>query len=738
MHPSPSTQYQGEVMPPIPGPPLPIDAIADQVVRALAPVGASLVIEAPPGAGKTTHLPIALLGAGLADAGEILILQPRRLAARMAAARVAELLGEPVGERVGYQVRFESAVGPRTRIRFLTEGLLTRRLHGDPELRGVSMVILDEFHERSQDCDLAIALLRRLQRGARPDLRLVVMSATLDQGPVAAYLGCESLRSEGRAFPVEIEYAGDDGELPSRVLRSFHGLVSAGVDGDTLVFLPGAREIRACAAACAPLCDRHGLLLVALHGDLPPADQDRAVRPADRPKLILSTNVAETSVTIDGVTTVIDSGLARIATHNPWSGIGSLQVAKIARASAIQRAGRAGRTRAGRCVRLYSRFDFERRPAFTPPEIARLDLAGALLDLHAAGAGDPRSFEWFEAPPIAAIEAAEALLRRLGAVDEDARLSATGRAMTRFPTHPRLARLLVEGDRRGVAYLSAGTAAILGERALRRDQRPAKIDADADVLVELHDLEQFERQGPAAAERLGLSEGACRQALRARDHLLRLLEGARRREAEGARGGGRGGPAEAGREGAREPGRGRPRRGDPATRAADEEALRLALLAAYPDRVAQAQGDLKHRTLLLAGGARPARATPRWSAPRPGSSPWRSRTAATSAAPASPRSAAPPRSSPSGSSSSSPSRSRPATSWSSTPRASAWRAAPSSATSASASIARRSAASPRPPPRCSVRLPCPQGQVASSPTRAPSPSSTAAPPSSPGSSPASQ
>ncbi len=572
----------------LPGPPLPIDAIVDAIIDDLRSCPA-LVIEAPPGAGKTTRVPLALLSAGLADlppgpgsadapAGEILVLQPRRLAARMAARRVAQLLGEAVGERVGYQVRFDSKVGPKTRIRFITEGLLTRRLRDDPQLAGVAMVVLDEFHERHLDGDLALALLRRLQRASRPELRIVVMSATLDGAPIAEFLGCTRRTSAGRAFPVEIDYRGgaqaERLKLDSRVLRAFHELVDAGLDGDTLVFLPGAREIRACATACEGLAKHAGALIVPLHGDLSPAEQDRAIRPADQPKLILSTNVAETSVTIDGVTSVIDSGLRRLASVSPWTGIPTLQVVKIARDSATQRAGRAGRTRPGRCIRLYSQFDHDRRPEHTAPELARLDLAGALLDLHASGIQEIASFPWFEAPPAAAMTAAETLLLRLGATTEEGELSPTGRAMLRYPLHPRLARVMVEGAARGAQKLAAGAAAILSDRGLRTRRGPATIDADADVLVDLSDLETSRRQGGDSARRLGLSPAACDQALRVREQLQRIAD--------------RGRPL-----GARTP---------RMSLAEREEQLCVALLAGFPDRVGLARGEGDMRTLVLADG----------------------------------------------------------------------------------------------------------------------------------------
>jgi ATP-dependent helicase HrpB len=588
---------------------LPIDAVLPEILAALAR-GRSLVVEAPPGAGKTTRVPLALLSAGLAGLDpdgqprEVLVLQPRRLAARMSAQRVADCLGEPLGRRVGYQVRFESAVGPQTRLRFITEGLLSRKLHADPELRGVGVVVLDEFHERHLDGDLGLALLRALQRGARPDLVIVVMSATLDAAPVQQYLSdgadvCARVSSAGRMHPVAIEHQGASGEqeLPAAVNRAFHRLLDEGLDGDVLVFLPGAREIQQAASACAGLAAHANVAVLPLHGELPPEQQDLAVKPGSRRKLILATNVAETSVTIDGVVAVIDSGLVRLPAHDPWTGIATLSVSKISRASAVQRAGRAGRTRPGRCLRLYSQADHDRRPEFTPPEVARADLAAALLDLHAFSVAEPERFPWFEAPQPSALHAAEALLRRLGAVDPDGLLTELGRHMLRFPVHPRLARLLVEGQRRGVAALACGAAALLGERSLRPGNHLAHTDADADVLVDLADLEAHRQRGrddnhrdnnnrdnnhrddprarsdnhrDAISPRGNLLPGPARHVLQVRDQLLRLCE----RDA-----------------------------GPPRPLQAREDALRRALLLAFPDRVAHARDSADGgRALALAGG----------------------------------------------------------------------------------------------------------------------------------------
>ncbi|MCC6557951.1 MAG: ATP-dependent RNA helicase, partial [Polyangiaceae bacterium] len=461
--------------------PLPIDPTLPELCAALRAAG-SVVLEAPPGAGKTTRVPRALLDAGFAAQGEILVLEPRRLAARLAARRVAEELGEEVGRSVGYAMRFEQAGGPSTRIRFVTEGVLTRRLLADPELRGAAVVVLDEIHERHLAGDVALALLRRLKRGPRPDLRLVAMSATIEAAPVAAFLGeggapAPVLRAEGRQFEVEIEHlaqrAGDE-RLEAQVAAAVRRLVAEGLDGDALVFLPGSLEIRRAMEACAPVARAADQLLVPLHGSLSAAEQDRAIRPADRRKVILSTNVAETSVTIDGVAAVIDSGLARVAAHAPWSGLPTLRVSPLSRAAAAQRAGRAGRTRPGRCLRLYTRGDLAARPEHDAPEIRRVELSETLLELCAADARDVEGLGWLDAPPAAAIAAAEALLVRLGAIDAARALTPIGRRMLRFPAHPRQARMIIEAERRGIAADGCALAAFVGERGLGAQGAPSR------------------------------------------------------------------------------------------------------------------------------------------------------------------------------------------------------------------------------------------------------------------------
>ncbi len=557
--------------------PLPIDPILPDVVRTLAD-GPTLVLEAPPGAGKTTRVPRALLDAW--SDGEIIVLEPRRLAARLAARRVAEELGEDVGGRVGYVVRFEDVSSARTRIRFVTEGVLTRRMLVDPELRGVRAVILDEFHERHLHADVALAFLRGLQRGARPDLRIVVMSATLDAGPIAEFLEAPTLRAEGRRFEVTLDHlrAPDDRPLGSQVASAVRSLVNDGLDGDVLVFLPGAAEIRRARESCEAIAREADLMVVPLHGDLPPEEQDRAVRPASRRKLILSTNVAESSVTIDGVVAVIDSGLARTASFAAWSGLPMLRVQKISRASAAQRAGRAGRTRAGRCLRLYTKADHDAREAHDVPEIRRLDLAQTCLEL--AARGDARSIAWLEAPPEPALRAADELLVRLGATESDGRLTPIGKRMLAFPLHPRLARVVVEAEARGVARDGAILASLVAERDIRTSARGGGFNASRggarDAATERSDLiamldlfreAEESRFSDGALRAIGLDPAATFAVDRARKQIARISSRERLKD---------------------EP-------HDP------EQALLASILAGYPDRVAKRKKP-GSRDLAIAGG----------------------------------------------------------------------------------------------------------------------------------------
>src|SRR6218665_2074596 len=554
---------------------LPIDPLLPQLVTTLRS-SSSLVLEAPPGAGKTTRVPRALLEAGIGQGKEIVVLQPRRLPTRLAANRVSEELGERVGDTVGYQVRFEDVRGPKTRLSFVTEGVLGRRLLSDPTLRDISVVVLDEFHERHLSADISLALLRRLQQGPRPDLKIVVMSATLEAAPISAYLGgCPTLRSEGRRFDVSVEYlpAPDERYLDAQVLSGIKRLHANGLDGDVLVFLPGAGEIRRARDACAEFAERHDIELLPLHGDLSPAEQDRAVRRSSRRKIILSTNVAETSVTIDGVAAVIDSGLARVASHSP-------SPARGGGAGPPRRGGRAGRTRSGHCLRLYTQHDFDGRPEQDAPEIRRMDLAETVLSLRASGIRDLGAFPFFEPPPAASLEAAESLLCRLGAVAPDGKVTDVGQRLLRFPLHPRQARIIVEGERRGAGAGPGLLASLVGERDIRREARTqmsgpgraAHVVAGPSDLLEL--LERFRQ-----AERAQFSSGRVQSlslepgAVQAVDRVQRQLRRTVREQAS-----------------------------KPATPEAVEQALMLSVLAGYPDRVARRRKPRSPDLLLFGGG----------------------------------------------------------------------------------------------------------------------------------------
>ncbi len=552
---------------------LPIDDVLPDIVAAVRQ-RRTCVLVAPPGAGKTTRVPGALLDFGLVD-GTIVVLQPRRLAARLAAARVASERGAQLGGEVGYQVRFDRKTSAATRIEFVTEGVLTRRLLGDPELRGVGCVIIDEFHERHLDGDLALALVERL-RERRPELALLVMSATLDAEPVAAFLGdAPVVRSEGRTFPLTIEHAAqpDDRPLGKQVAAAVRRAAQAGLDGDVLVFLPGTGEIRRCAEDLEDAARTFDLHVVPLHGDLPVEEQDVAVRPSSRRKVILATNVAETSVTIEGVTCVIDSGLARIARHSPWSGIPSLEIEPVSRASCAQRAGRAGRTRPGHVVRLYTKHDHDTRRAFELPEIARADLAGAALELHGAGLAGVGALRWFEAPPAAAASTGEELLVRLGAVTAG-RITELGRRMLRFPVHPRVGRMLCEAESRGVAREACVIGGLLGARELRLERRgrgaQARLSSPSDLIDDLDALLDARSHGlrPDRLRRDGLDIGTAHAVDRAAKQLERNADT-----------------------------RTRP----PVSDEGVDRELMIAILTAYPDRVGKRRAP-KSAEIVFAGG----------------------------------------------------------------------------------------------------------------------------------------
>ena len=514
--------------------PLPIDPLLPEIVARLS-AASCLVLRAPPGAGKTTRVPATLLDAGLAGGGQVVVLEPRRIAARAAAEFVAGERAGRVGDEVGYRVRFEQRGGPATRLWFITEGVLGRQLVGDPFLEGVGLVVLDEFHERHLQGDVALAVIRELQETVRPDLKLVVMSATLETDRLAAYLdGCPVLTSEGRAHPVRIEYdaAADERPLAARVAAALQRVLRIDDDGgDVLVFLPGAAEIRRVAMAIEPLAAAAQLTVIPLHGDLPLDAQQRAIRRGAQRKVVLSTNVAETALTIDGVTAVIDSGLAREARFDAKHGLNALRVVPISRAAADQRAGRAGRTAPGRCRRLWPQPEHGHRRAQETPEVLRLDLSGTVLELRAWGLPDVRRFRWLDAPSDAAIQRAERLLRLLGAVDAvSGVLTDTGRRMLELSVPPRLARILVEAERCGCAPAGALLAALASERDICLETRAFGGDAGgrwpagpSDLLLRLQLFEEAERChfDGHACESLGLDARSARAVERARHQLTR-------------------------------------------------------------------------------------------------------------------------------------------------------------------------------------------------------------------------
>jgi ATP-dependent helicase HrpB len=441
-------------------------------------------LQAPPGAGKTTLVPPALEYAPWLGDQTIVMLEPRRLAARAAAYRIADLRGEGVGESVGYRMRGDTRVGPRTRIEVVTEGVLTRRLQRDPTLDGVGLVIFDEFHERSLDADLGLALALRTQALVRSDLRVLVMSATLDGQAVAALLGgAPILSSKGRSFPVETRYR------PPRADTRIEGAVVATIlaalrddTGDVLVFLPGAGEIRRVEASLGER-DIGSALVLPLYGALTHDAQDRAIRPDPhgRRKVVLSTSIAETSLTIDGVHVVIDAGLSRVPRFSPSTALTRLETVRVSRASADQRRGRAGRLGPGVCYRLWAEHEDSQLLAQTPPEIVSADLTPLALDLAAAGVSDPSELQWLDAPPSAAYAQARELLRELSALD-DGGITAHGREMAELPVHPRLAHMLIRSRSSRDETVACDIAALLSERDVFRSTS-GPIDADLSLRI---------------------------------------------------------------------------------------------------------------------------------------------------------------------------------------------------------------------------------------------------------------
>jgi ATP-dependent helicase HrpB len=472
--------------------PLPIDDALPRLVDAFARTNA-VVLVAPPGAGKTTRVPLVLLDEAWAKDKKILLLEPRRLAARAAASRMAATLNEQVGDTVGLRVRFGSKISKRTRIEVITEGVFTRLVLDDPSLEGVAAVLFDEFHERSLDADLGLALAREVQEGLRDDLKVLVMSATLDGARVAALLGdAPVVESEGRAFPVETRYLGRDPR--ERIERPVADAVQRALradPGSLLVFLPGAAEIRRTETFLKEQVRDPNVDIVALFGALDARDQDRAISPAPpgRRKVVLATSIAETSLTIEGVRVVIDSGLSRVPRYEPDVGLTRLETVRVSRAAADQRRGRAGRTEPGVCYRLWDEPQTGSLEAYTRPEILSADLSSFVLDLAQWGAADASQLAFLDPPPSAAMSEAKALLVELGAIDAQGRITDEGRRLRQLPLPPRLARMVVDAGVEGAGAEAAAIAAILTERGLGGD--------DVDLR---HRLDQFRRDRSRRAE----------------------------------------------------------------------------------------------------------------------------------------------------------------------------------------------------------------------------------------------
>ncbi|MEZ5278363.1 MAG: ATP-dependent helicase HrpB [Opitutaceae bacterium] len=497
---------------------LPIYRVERNLIEAACPAGSRTIVQAPTGSGKSTQVPQILLRDGSIGTGEILVLQPRRLAARLLAQRVSREMGSPLGGLVGYQVRFESKVSRETRIKFVTEGILLRRLVDDPTLVGVAAVLFDEFHERHLYGDVSLGRSLLLQRTVRPDLKLLVMSATLDTVGLESFLApCHTISSEGRTFPVDQRFlrkmpARDD--LCAAAAAETAELVLSSAEGNALVFMPGAWEIRRTIDLLRPRLAGTGIEIHALHGELPVEDQDRAVDESGRRRVIVSTNIAETSITIQGVRFVIDSGLARIAGYDPRRGINTLLIEKISRASAAQRAGRAGRTGPGISLALWTEKDHAARPGFEAAEVHRLDLAEVVLALRAGGIHDLDAFPWVENPDPEHLKQADRLLHDLGAVDGRGRVTGLGGDILAFPVHPRLGRVLVEGAKLGCLPAAAGLAALTQGRGIFLRSRGADLQKSREAFIEAHEENDLlaDLHALAFAERFRFSVDSCARA----------------------------------------------------------------------------------------------------------------------------------------------------------------------------------------------------------------------------------
>lgn len=516
---------------------LPIYELEQSIIAELTS-RSRLIIQAPTGSGKSTQVPQILLDHALLGDGQVVILQPRRLAARLLAARVASERNRRLGDEVGYQIRFENVTSPRTRIRFVTEGILLRQLIQDPELRGVSAILFDEFHERHLYGDIALARALQLQGTSRPDLKLAVMSATLDAGLLEKYLApCSLLTSAGRAFPVEIEYlprpVGGDGYPVWDLAADELERLASQTEGDVLIFMAGKYEIGRTIAAIRASRVSDRFVVLPLHGELPPTEQDAALAHYQKRRAIVATNVAETSLTIDGVRVVIDSGLARIARFDPRRGINTLLVEKISSASADQRAGRAGRTAPGRCLRLWTEREHIDRAAQELPEVKRLDLAEVVLTLKASGIEDVAAFRRLEQPEPASLARAEQLLVDLGAISSSS-ITPLGRRMLAFPVHPRYARMLLAAhEYRCVPAIALIAALTQGRNLMRRlegkqaredreDVLGGETESDFFILMRAFRYAENSRFDGQRCARLGINAGAAREAAQLSEQFLAI------------------------------------------------------------------------------------------------------------------------------------------------------------------------------------------------------------------------
>lgn len=555
---------------------LPINDILPELLSAVS-THSNVLLHAPPGAGKTTRVPLELLALIPTDAGRIIMLEPRRIAAVSAARWMARCLGEEVGQTVGYSIRFDSRTSAATRIEVVTEGILTRRIQNDPLLEGVAMVIFDEFHERSIHADLGLALCLDVQQQVRNDLKILVMSATLDIEPLAGMLdNAPVISSEGRSFPVEEIYLDDQGgaKLPQRMTAAILRALNE-TEGDILAFLPGSGEIRNCAACLAEsgLADRN-VTVCQLYGDLPFAEQQKAIQPGAQRKIVLATSIAETSLTIEGVKVVIDCGMSRRMQFDPARGMNRLVTLRESRASAEQRKGRAGRLAPGVCYRLFSRHTLNSMIPHTPPEIRETDLSPLLLELAAWGTADPLALQWLDAPPDASMAAARNLLVELDALDGSGRITSLGHEMMRLPLHPRLGRLMLRSRELHCVHTGCDLAALLSERDFVRTSWAynAILASHSDISDRLDALRLWRRQGKADER---LDQAALKNIERVVSQLSRLVNSTTQKKQE----------------------------------TLDDNMIARLLLAAYPDRVARRRSAGSEGYLLANG--RGARLSPR-------------------------------------------------------------------------------------------------------------------------------